>query len=189
MKTSLKPLLYSFIMLISCVSIAQNKNYQLETQYMNCMYGIFEDNGVKLQKLIKKAEQQLIDTKLLKDTSGESYIALFQNIEEAVKGNMGNLEISDYVIKGMSNNKKIKEYMECMNGLMESAEFKESKLSKFIQLSSSGNNNPDLKTLANKLLAIFEPKDFSNDFYKYLTFSFLDKFNKANKTGVNASKG
>ena len=137
------------------------------------------------KELIKKAEQSLIQEKILKDTSGESYLALYKNIEKVIEGNVPSFGISDHVIQGMSNNKKIKEYMSCMQGIMQSPNFKDSKLSEFIKLSSSGNNNPTITSLVSKMLLIFEAKDFEQDFYKYLTFSLIDKFNPK----ANPSKG
>lgn len=179
----------TLILFITCVSFAQNKNYELETTYMNCMYGVFEDDGAKLKVLIEKAEQTLIQKKFLKDASGESYVALYKNIKKAIDGKVPSFGISDHVIKGMSTNKKIKEYMSCMQGLMQSPSFENSKLSKFIQLSSSGNNNPEITVLADKLLTIFEAEDFNHIFYKYLTFSLIDKFNASSKTSAGSSKG
>ncbi|WP_430411799.1 hypothetical protein [Kordia sp.] len=185
MKKLLKSYIYVLILLVSCISFGQNKNYKLETTYMNCMYGIFEDDGVKLKELIKKAEQKLIEAKLLKDTSGKSYIALYKNIEKAINGEALNLGISNHVIEGMNNNKKIKEYMGCMQGIMQSKNYEGSKLNQFIKLSSSGSNNTKVTALATKLLTVFEAKDFDHDFYKYLTFSLIDKFN----SNINSSKG
>lgn len=181
MNKIIKPILFAFVLLISLQTKAQKQNFELETTYMNCMYGIFEDEGVKLKELIKNAEQQLIEAKLLKDTSGESYIALFKNIKQAVDGRIPSFEISSHVITGMNNNKKVKEYMSCMNGMMQSEAFKDSKISAIVKLSSSGTTNPEITTLANKLLTIFEAKDFEHDFYKYLTFSLIDKFNNYGK--------
>lgn len=181
MKTLLRPFMFTIILLISYASFGQNKNYELETTYMNCMYGIFEDNGEKLKDLIKKAEQEFVDAKLLKDTSGESYIALFKNIEQAVDGRIGSLGISEHIVGNMSSNKKAKEYMSCMQGLMQSKNYENSKLSKLIKLSSSGSSNPKIKDLVGKLVTILEAKDFNNIFYKYLTFSLIDKFNTAKK--------
>jgi len=74
--------------------------------------------------------------------------------------------------------------MNCMQGIMGSSNFADSKLSQFIKLSSSGNNNPKITDLVSKMLLIFEAKDFEQDFYKYLTFSLIDKFN----TNGNSSK-
>ncbi len=189
MKTLLRPFMFTIILLISYTSFGQNKNYELETTYMNCMYGIFEDNGAKLKDLIKKAEQKLVDAKLLKDTSGKSYLALFKNIEQAVDGRIGSLGISEHIVGNMSSNKKAKEYMSCMQGLMQSKNYENSKLNKLIKLSSSGSSNPKIKDLVDKLVTILEAKDFNNIFYKYLTFSLIDKFNASNKVNAGSSKG
>lgn len=178
----------AFILLMSLQTKAQNKNYELETAYMNCMYGIFEDEGVKLKVLIKNAEQRLIEAKLLKDTSGKSYIALFKNIKHAVDGHIASFGISEHIIASMSSNEKAKEYISCMQRLMQSENFEDSKLSKFIKLSSSGNANPEITTLTTKLLSIFEAKDFEHDFYKYLTYSLIDKFNMYNKNSGAVTK-
>lgn len=180
---------YALILFFTCVSFAQNKNYELESTYMNCMYGVFEDDGAKLKELIKKAEQTLIQKKLLKDASGESYLVLFKNIEQAVDGRIESLGISEHIVGNMSSNKKAKEYMSCMQGLMQSKNYENSKLSKLIKLSSSGSSNPKIKDLVDKLVTILEAKDFNNIFYKYLTFSLIDKFNATKKTGANSSKG
>ncbi len=185
----LKPIICAIILFTSCVSFGQDKNYELEATYMNCMYGIFEDDGAELKELIKNAEQKLVAAKLLKDTSGESYIALFKNIEKAVDGRISSLGVSDHVIEGMSDKVKVKENMTCMQVMMKSENFEGSKLSKLIQLSSSGSSNPKITAITEKLLLIFEAKDFDHDFYKYLTFSLIDKFNTANKKQSNPPKG
>jgi len=167
--------------MISHTSTAQQNNYELETNYMNCMYSLYEDNGAALKVLIKKAEQSLITAEVLEDASGKSYMALYKNIMMAVDGRMSNFGVSDHVIKALSGTENIKKYSTCMNGILTNKTFENSKLSKFISLSTSGNSDSKITTLTSKMLEIFEAKDFEHDFYKYLTFSLIDKFNAANK--------
>ena len=52
MNKIIKPILFAFVLLISLQTKAQKQNFELETTYMNCMYGIFEDEGVKLKELM-----------------------------------------------------------------------------------------------------------------------------------------
>ncbi|WP_298510232.1 hypothetical protein [uncultured Kordia sp.] len=175
----IKSILCAFVLLISFQTKAQN-NYKLEATYMNCMCSLFDDNGVEFKSLIKKAEQKLISAELLQNTSGESYITLYKNIRMAIDGRISNFGISDYVIKRLLDPKNTKKYSKCMDGILKSPDFKDSKLSKFITMSSSGNN-PKITDLTSKMLEIFEAKDFNHEFYKYLTFSLIDKYHVSNK--------
>jgi hypothetical protein len=144
------------------------------------MYSLFEDNGAELKALIKKAEQSLITAEVLEDASGKSYIALYKNIRMAIDGRVSSFGVSDHVIKALSGTENVKKYSICMNGILTNSTFENSKLSKIVTLSTSGNN-PKISDLTTKMLEIFEAKDFEHDFYKYLTFSLIDKFNAANK--------
>lgn len=165
--------------MISCAVFAQNK-FEQETAYMNCMYSLFDDNGAELKALIKKAEKSLLAAEVLSDTRGESYIALHKNIRTAVDGRVANFGISDYVIKSLLESKNAKKYSACMKTMMTGENFKDSKLGKIVAMSTSGNN-PKITDLTSKMLEIFDSKDFEHDFYKYLTFSLIDKYNAANK--------
>lgn len=179
MKNILKSLVFGIILMVSIQTKAQNK-YEFETNYMNCMYSLFEDNGAELKTLIKKAEQSLITAEILEDASGKSYVVLYKNIRMTIDGRVSNFGISDHVIKALSGTENVKKYSICMNEILTNSNFKNSKLSKIIALSTSGNN-PKITDLTSKMLEIFEAKDFQHDFYKYLTFSLIDKFNMANK--------
>ncbi|MEM6721549.1 MAG: hypothetical protein AAF611_19640 [Bacteroidota bacterium] len=179
MKNSILKLIFGLIVLVSNTSIAQN-DQTFENSYMNCMYSLFEDNGAELKSLIKKAEQKLIAAELLPDASGKSYITLFKNIRTAIDGRISSFGVSDYVINSLLNSKNAKKYSKCMDTMMKDANFGNSKISKFIAMSTSGNN-PKITDLTSKMLEIFEAKDFEHDFYKYLTFSLIDKYNTANK--------
>ena len=180
MNKILKPFIYALILVTSCASFAQNTAYELETRFMDCIYNLLDDEGAKLKELIQKSEQKLIKAKLLKDTSGESYMAFYENIETAIDGRLENLGISNLVVAALQGGENAQTYATCMNGILTDPTYKDSKLAKFIKLSTSGNN-PKISILASQLLAVFEVKDFTNDFYKYLTFSLLDKYNTSNK--------
>jgi hypothetical protein len=179
MNNTLKALLILVSFVIFIPSNAQN-NYAFEDNYMKCMCSLFEDEGKEFKSLIQKAEQTLISAELLKDKQGESYIALFKNIRTTIDGRIASFGISDYVINSLVGSQKAKTYSKCMQGMMETATFKDSKISKFIALSTSGNN-PKITELTDKMLEIFEAKDFNHEFYKYLTFSLIDKYNVLNQ--------
>lgn len=179
MNNILKPFIFGIILMISLQTKAQN-NYELETNYMNCMCSLFDDNGTELKALVKKAEQSLITAEVLESTNGKSYITLYKNIRTSIDGRVANFGISDYVVNTLMDSKNVKKYSICMDSILKSPNFKDSKLSKFIALSTSGNN-PKITDLTSKMLEVFEAKDFEHDFYKYLTFSLIDKFNAANK--------
>ncbi|EDP97563.1 hypothetical protein U8527_04400 [Kordia algicida OT-1] len=180
MKYILKFLLCILLLGNTMAVFAQNDNYKLETKYMECMCNLFDDNGVEFKTLLKKAEQSLRSAELLPDTSGKSYITLHNNIRMAIDGRMANFGVSDYVIKALSGTENIKKYAACMNGILTDKNFENSKIGQIIALSTSGNN-PKITELTDKMLKILEAKDFKHDFYKYLTFSLIDKYNTANK--------
>jgi hypothetical protein len=175
----LKSLLIAVSLLIFTPSTAQN-DFAFEDNYMKCMCSLFEDEGKEFKSLIQKAEQTLISAELLQNNQGESYIALFKNIRTAIDGRISSFGISDYVINSLMGSKKAKTYSKCMQDMMEGETFKDSKLSKFIALSTSGNN-PKITELTDKMLKIFDAKDFNHEFYKYLTFSLIDKYNVLNQ--------
>ena len=94
----------------SMIAFGQNDTYKLETNYMNCMYSLFDDNGVEFKTLLKKAEQNLISAELLPNGNGESYMSLYKNLRMAIDGRMANFGVSDYVIKKLQGNENIKKY-------------------------------------------------------------------------------
>lgn len=179
MNTMIKAICCVFFVISSLQITAQNK-FEQETAYMNCMYSLFDDNGDELKSLIKKAEQSLLAAEVLSDTRGESYLALYKNIRTAIDGRVANFGISDYVIKSLLESKNAKKYSACMKTMMTSENFKDSKLSKIVAMSTSGNN-PKITEITGKMLEIFNAADFNHDFYKYLTFSLIDKYNAANQ--------
>lgn len=180
MNNMLKSVICVMIAFISYASVAQNDNYKLETKYMECMCDLFNDNGAEFKALLKKAEQSLINAEVLSDTSGKSYIALYKNIRTSIDGRVANFGVSDYVIKALGGTENIKKYATCMNSILTDSNFEGSKISQIIALSTSENNSK-ITELTAKMLKIFEAKDFKHDFYKYLTFSLIDKHNASNR--------
>lgn len=177
MKYILQQLLGVLLLLNSCTTIGQDKDYELETMYMNCICKSLSDNGVELITILKKAEKILIEKKLLKDGGSESYIALYKDIEKATDGKLQNLGVAEYSMK-MMEGFDIDVYVDCIQEFMQNNKFLESKMDKILSLSLSENDRPEIRTLANSLLDIFDAEDFKHDFYKYFTFSMLDKYNQ-----------
>lgn len=175
----IKSILGAFVLLMAIQTTAQN-NKQLETNYMNCMCSLFDDNGTKFKSLIQKAEQTLINAEVLEGTSGKNYITLYKNIRTSIDGRVASFGLSDYVVSTLLDSKNVKKYSICMDSILKNPNFKNSKLEKIITLSSSGKNQK-ITDLTSKMLEIFEAKDFEHAFYKYLTFSLIDKFNAASK--------
>ncbi|WP_160129495.1 hypothetical protein [Kordia antarctica] len=148
---------------------------------MNCIYSSLPDNGVELITILKKAEQILIEEELLKDGSGESYLKLYKNIEKATDGKLQDLRVAEYIQKMMQKDLDVDNYVNCMQEFMQSPKFLDSKLNKlnkFINLARSETNTPEIKTLVNNMLTVFEATDFEHNYYKYLTFLLLDKYNQ-----------
>ncbi|PTX58763.1 hypothetical protein C8N46_11271 [Kordia periserrulae] len=181
MKNNVTRFIFGIILLISLQTNAQTNDYKLENQFMNCVCSMFDDNGTELKKRIKNAEKELVKNEVLANTRGESYIALFKNIRTAIDGRVATFGISDYVIQSLMSSSNAKKYNACMGKMMQDAAYKDSKINKFITLSTTSGSNPKITDLTSKMLEIFEAKDFNHDFYKYLTFSLIDKYNMANK--------
>lgn len=181
MKNNVTRLIFGIILLISFQTNAQNNDYKLENQFMDCVCSVFDDNGAELKKRIKNAEKKLIKAEVLSNANGDSYIVLFKNIRTAIDGRVVNFGISDYVIQSLMSSENAKKYNACMGKMMQDADYKDSKINKFITLSTTSGSNPKITDLTSKMLEIFEAKDFNHDFYKYLTYSLIDKYNMANK--------
>ena len=74
----IKKLLFSLTLLLSLVLNGQE--YKRENARMECIYANYPDKGLALKQLIKNFEKQLIESKILTDSSGASYRKIIQRM-------------------------------------------------------------------------------------------------------------
>ncbi len=161
----------------SSMIFAQEYTYELETMYMNCIYKSLNDNGAEFKAILQEAEQKLIDEKLLKDTSGKSYIALYKNMKEVAGKEYQSLGVLDYIASRMMESIDMLVYFECEKEFMEHPKRLASRMNKFTTVIESIDiKKIEGSLLGNILSGFVNENDFEYDFYKYFTFLLLDTF-------------
>lgn len=79
MKTPIFVIL-SFLFVLSC-SNSNSQNYQLETQIYDCIKNEnLKENKINPDQLIKEIETHLVSEGSLKNTRGEAYLNLINNL-------------------------------------------------------------------------------------------------------------
>ncbi|MGH1383630.1 ExbD/TolR family protein [Kordia sp.] len=174
MKNILKSLLCIIVLLSSITVFSQENTLETETNFMNCVYQGLPDKGAEFRERFKKAEQKLIELNYLKDKSGESYVELYNNLDNMFDKNLKDLGVAAYMgeISSVFNDLEVEK---CMIKIFESPSFEDSKLSRMMILIRSLNQyDGDLKE---DILKILDPKDFEHDYYKMITFTMIERMN------------
>jgi len=178
----MKKLIFTYltfgIFTISCNS----QTLRVEDKLMNCIYQNYEDNGTKFKKALTEFEQLLINEKILKDSSGESYVAIFEKIVEENDFNYNpSKSFLDKIIDiGMPQSES---FIKCQSELKESEFIKSNELQKvFDSLKESDNFSPS--TVAKGILTVLNSEDFELDYYKMSVFFLFDTISYVNDDGL-----
>lgn len=177
MKNILKLLLCLIIVSSSMTVFSQNDPLETETAVMNCFYNNLPDQGKEFKSALQKAEQKLIDKNYLKDTTGESYVTLYKNLENLVDNELGQLGMI-HQFMSIQRNMNLEENTKCMERILSSSEFETSKLNQFLQYSETlVGANVDYLAVANKIFTILDAKDFEHDYYRMTTLIMIETMN------------
>ncbi|WP_417800603.1 ExbD/TolR family protein [Tenacibaculum sp.] len=178
----MKKLIFTYltfgIFTISCNS----QTLRVEDKLMNCIYQNYEDNGTKFKKALTGFEQLLINEKILKDSSGKSYVAIFEKIIEENDFNYNpSKSFLDKIIDiGMP---QLESFIKCQSELKESKFIKSNELQKvFDSLKKSDNFSPS--TVAKGILTVLNSEDFELDYYKMSVFFLFDTISYVNDDGL-----
>ncbi|AXG68108.1 hypothetical protein KORDIASMS9_00298 [Kordia sp. SMS9] len=177
MKNILKLLSCLIVWSSSITVFGQKEQLKTETDFMQCFYQALPDQGEEFKNILNKAEQKLIDLNYLKDGSGESYVALYQNIKNMFNTDLQDLGVVQYMMK-VSNKIKVLQSENCMKAVFASDIYKTSKLSKMMAIMIAlEQEEGEQQNPTEKLLEILDPADFTHDYYKMTTFTMIESMN------------
>jgi len=151
-----------------------SQSIKVEDKLINCVYQNYEDNGTKFKKALTEFEQLLINENILKDSSGKSYIIIFEKIieENDFKYNPSESFLDKIIDIGMP---KLESFNKCQSELKESEFSKNNELRKiFDALKESGNFSQS--TIVRKLPEIQE-EDIEYDISKSINI-YIDRENQ-----------
>ncbi|WP_298510228.1 hypothetical protein [uncultured Kordia sp.] len=170
------------ILLFSTMHIfGQTEKYEKETIAMNCFRNGFKDNGAKLENLIQKAETLLIEKKLLKDGSGESYLNVFKNLEILKSSETVSLGVADFILNTMVKAKdfSFEKYKSCVSEMMNETGFKETRINKnteFLKSIIKNKGTSSISEIGNEISKMFTAEDFTHEYYKFLMITTIDNY-------------
>ncbi|WP_298510234.1 biopolymer transporter ExbD [uncultured Kordia sp.] len=177
MKNILRSLICLIILSSSMTVFSQKKRLKTETEFMYCFYQSLPDKGVEFLNILKKAEQKLIDFGYLKDKSGESYLAMYRNLDNMFNEKLQDLGVAKYMTE-VSDKIISLESEDCMQKVFSAVNFKDSKLSRMLKLIASLKQaEPSSNEFIEQFIAILDPEDFTHDYYKMTTFTMIESMN------------
>ena len=177
MKNILKSLIYLIVLSSSITVFGQKNRLKTETDFMYCFYQSLPDKGNEFINILKKAEQKLIDLNYLKDKSGESYIALYKNLDNMFDEKLQDLGVAKYMTE-VADKIVALEAEDCMEKVFSSVNFQNSKLSRMLQLINSLNQgDPDPSAFIEQFIGILDPEDFTHDYFRMTTFTMIESMN------------
>jgi biopolymer transport protein ExbD len=159
---------------------------RIETKLMNCFYENYEDQGIEFKNAISDFEKLLISEKILNDSTGKSYVAVFEKI---VSDNdfrfIPTKSFLDMIIDiGLPNKEPLKV---CQSEILKSSKNEINKVTELQtvldSIKISGNFSPS--TIANGILSVLNEKDFELDYYKMSVFSLFDTISYSTEDGIN----
>lgn len=181
MKTIFQKLSCVILLFSTMHILGQTEKYEKETVAMNCFRNGFKDNGAKLENLIKKAETLLIEKKLLKDGSGESYLNVFKNLKTLKSSETVNLGVADFILNTMvkADDFIFEKYKSCISGMMNEIGFKESHINKnteFLKSIIKNKGTNSISEIGNEISKTFTAEDFTHEYYKFLIITTIDNY-------------
>ncbi len=181
MKTIFQQLICVLLLCGSMNIFGQTGNFEKETAALNCFYNAFRDNGAKFKNIIQNAETTLIENKLLRDSSGESYLNFFRNLKKIESSDVKSLGIQDYIIKFMigTNEFDKSKFEPCVKALRNSKGFTESRMNEntnFIKSIRENKVTMSITEIQDEILKRFTAKDFTHDYYKLIAFTFIEAY-------------
>lgn len=179
----MKKLTFTFLIFGIFTIFCYSQTLRVEDKLMNCLYQSYEDNGTKFKKTLTEFEQLLINEKILKDSSGKSYVAIFEKIIEENDFNY-NPSKSFFDLIMAIGIPQSESFVICQSELKESEFIKSNELQKVLDsLKESDNFSPS--TVANGILTVLNSRDFELDYYKMSVFFLFDMISYVNDDGLS----
>lgn len=155
---------------INCTKV--NAQEDLGAEICKCIYANYMIAGVDFKTELLKFEQYLIKSKILVDSTGQSYLLLFKTITENNKMPF----VRDYSIDSFKP-KDYKLYNDCFKHDVKSLPITEAN-SKLLHLYSTyltirGPNDPRLSNVSEAVIKILQPEDFDIEFYRINALHYL----------------
>lgn len=177
----MKKLLPLLFLLLLYLSSCNPKKERIENELMECVYSSYQDGGVQLKRMITDFEKHLVEEGFLKDTSGKSYLEIFQKI--ANNENLTYTPKQSFVQEWQKVGKPpAQQVIACQLELLLSAQTTKEQEINALTDSLLQTKNVSASAMAKVFLSVLEEEDFELDYYK---FRFLSVFNMLPaKTGI-----
>jgi len=156
------------MILTSC----RGQDYKIENQLLKCLVSSANTFGIDLKKEFNEFENYLVDNKVLKDKSGDSYYQIYKQIEK--DGDISfsfNYSLLDTIRLHSDSTGLQGIQTDCSNyfeKILNSKDYKKSKLYTLNlamdSIKKTGNIN--VSEIAKTITRILTPKDFEQDYYK-----------------------
>lgn len=165
---------YIIIVFVIFTSTVVSQEKVAEEYYQECLYNSLSDKGVALKRYAKGFEKQLIELKILKDSTAQSYYDLFESFSNG-KAYPRSYKYSfiDSINNKLERNKIIPFNTVCYDEMLKLERFKNSKLFKIQSQIDIDNSRVKFSKQMKKVISILDKKDFELDFYKQRTFIYL----------------
>ncbi|WP_299685695.1 biopolymer transporter ExbD [uncultured Dokdonia sp.] len=163
---------------ISC----QKQSERVEYKLINCIYETYDDQGTQYKKAFFDFEQSLITEKILEDTSGKSYKALFEKM--ATENTFSQWPSSSFMnkIAAIDVKQNVESYQNCIAALGDLSQSKLQSVMNIINQSNTDEFTP--AKLATKMLEVLDEEDFELEYYKMNIFVLFETINYTNDSGL-----
>jgi len=165
-------------------SLLLGQDDRLEVNFMNCVYEHCEDNGQEIKSTIKSYEQLLVDEGILRDATGDAYVALFEKMIKANEIDFAPSKTFQAAIRELEEPQE--GYRECQLELMtNSGQYidKSQRLSTVLDsLRNSAGYNP--ASFATGVLNTLDATDFELEFYKLSMLIMIESISFDNNSGL-----
>lgn len=156
------------LILTSC----HGQDYKIENQLLECLVSSAKTFGIDLKKEFNEFENYLVDSKVLKDKSGDSYYQIYKQIEKDGDVSFSfNYSLLDTIRLHSDSTDLQGIQTDCSNyfeNILNSKDYKKSKLYKLNlamdSIKKAGNIN--VSEIAKTITKVLTPKDFEQDYYK-----------------------
>ncbi len=163
----MKPIILCMLSLSPIYAFAQTT---IDNDIMNCIIEVYKNEGVNITQTLDNFEKFLIEEKLLKDNSGESYLSIYKKISIE---NKVNISADDFDDEGLLE-KSPGDFLNCYQTRIPEILKSESPLKKLYTYFQNNSIEMSPGNVSKKILELLQPADFKNDVVRYYSlFTFL----------------
>lgn len=168
-------LLYAFFILFGSLTSCQNKPQKsIEHELMECVGESYRRENVDIKVKMKQLESYLIEQKVLKDSSGQSYYNFFKNLADT--NDISVLDILPFKESAVFNSKILADStcIEDKLSLLDLPRLSDSKAFKLQQkLKDASLDKAKSTNLITLILSVMQPKDFDQLYYKCIVLHLV----------------